>query len=265
MNRLRLGTSRAISGLPFLAVGLSLAAELNPVPQIESSQPVPLVRAAATGPAVLPSETRRLLYEQTFQAPSAIRDFVFTDATAWRVSPEDGGPVLELATQSHYEPPVRSPVNIALIDNLMFADFRLDCEVLQTGREYGHRDFCLFFGFQNPTNFYYAHLAAAADEHAHNLFLVKDAPRTKIANETTQGVVWGTNLWHRIRLERELVNGAIRVFFDDLSKPIMVGEDRTFGSGYVGFGSFDDTGKVRNIRISGVALERKPISFFPQP
>src|SRR5881628_2802121 len=87
------------------------------------------------------------------------------------------------------------------------------------------------------------------DDHAHNVFIVKNAPRTKIAKETTKGVNWGLNVWHKVRLERKLSDGTIKVFFDDLAKPIMVAEDKTFGAGRIGFGSFDDTGRLDNIRI----------------
>jgi hypothetical protein len=39
-----------------------------------------------------------------------------------------------------------------------------------------------------------------------------------------------------------------------MARTIMVAEDRTFPSGYVGFGSFDDTGMVDNIRIWAPAV-----------
>ena len=32
-----------------------------------------------------------------------------------------------------------------------------------------------------------------------------------------------------------------------MTLPIMTATDKTFGDGFVGFGSFDDTGKVDNI------------------
>ena len=207
----------------------------------------------------------KLLFEQKFDAESSVNDFVFTDFNAWKWSKEENGGALELTQQSEYTPAVRSPVNIALIADKVFADFVLEADLIQTGKEYGHRDMCLFFGFQNPTNFYYTHIATAADDHAHNVFIVKNAPRTKIAKETTKGVNWGLNVWHKVRLERTLSDGTIRVYFDDLAKPIMVAEDKTFGAGCIGFGSFDDTGKVDNIRIWGPAVGTKPTGFFKKP
>ncbi len=191
----------------------------------------------------------RLVYEQHFDARSALDGFLFTDPAAWRWAGDGASFALELAAQSRYVPPVRSPVNIAWIDGLVFGDFVLEVDLIQTGREYGHRDMCLFFGMQDPAHFYYVHLATAADDHAHNVFLVNGAPRTKIARRTTKGVEWGLGVWHTVRLERRVGDGTIRVFFDDRREPVMVAEDRTFGAGWVGFGSFDDTGKVDNIRI----------------
>jgi len=204
----------------------------------------------------------KLLYEQNFENPATLQDFVMTDPQAWRITKKDGQSALELAAESKYQPAVRSPLNIALIADKVFGDFVLDAALLQTSKEYGHRDMCLFFGFQNPTNFYYVHIASAADEHAHNIFIVKNAPRTKIARQTTKGVDWGLDVWHNVRLERKAADGSIKVYFDDMTTPIMVAEDRTFDSGYLGFGSFDDTGMVRNIKVSGRSVEKKKSDFF---
>jgi hypothetical protein len=210
-------------------------------------------------------EGYKLLYEQQFNSDAALNDFVMTDPSAWKFAADDKGGALELVQQSQYVPAVRSPVNIALIADRVFGDFILEADLVQTGKEYGHRDMCLYFGFQNPTNFYYTHIATAADDHAHNVFVVKNAPRTKIAKETTKGVNWGLNNWHRVRLERKASDGTIKVYFDDMTKPIMVAEDKNFGAGYVGFGSFDDTGKVDNIRIWGPGAEARKAGFFGKP
>ena len=239
---------------PSLAAGTLAAASLSIV----------LSLSAGEKPADLPGGYK-LLYEQKFDGAAALKDFVMTDAAVWKHATDDKSSALELVQQSKYEPAVRSPVNIALIADKVFTDFVLEADFIQTGKEYGHRDMCLFFGFQNPTNFYYAHLATAADDHAHNVFIVKNAPRTKIARETTKGVNWGLNVWHKVRLERKVTDGTIKVYFDDLTKPIMLAENKTFGAGYVGFGSFDDTGKVDNIRIWGPSVETKRTEFFKRP
>ncbi len=219
---------------------------------------------AAESPANLPAGYK-LLYEQKCDRDSALKDFVMTDPRAWRFSKEDKGSGLELFQQSHYEPAVRSPINIALVADKIFGDFVLEAELLSTKEPYGHQDMCLFFGVQDPTHFYYTHLAVAADPHAHNIFIVNHAPRLAIAKETTKGIVWGLNQWHHVKLERKLGDGSIKVYFDDMTRPIMLAEDKTFGAGCIGVGSFDDVGKARNIRIWGPSVEAKKTGFFGRP
>lgn len=191
------------------------------------------------------------LFRSADDAESLLTEFQLSDASAWRTGSDEDGAWLEVYLASGYQPPFRSPLNIALVDGLSFGDFVLEAEVLQTGREYGHRDLCLFFGYQGPDRFYYVHLASAADENAHNVFLVDGAPRWNIAERTTEGIEWGEDTWHRVRLERRLEDGSIRVFFDDMQKPIMEARDSRFSWGMVGFGSFDDVGRIRNLVLRG--------------
>jgi hypothetical protein len=209
----------------------------------------------------------KLLYEQTFDKPEAIQQFEFTDPKAWKYAREENGGALELAIQSKYNPAVRSPLNIALLKEKTFGDFVLEADLMQTSKEYGHRDMCLFFGFQDPSHFYYVHMATAADPHAHNIFLVNDAPRTNIATMTTKGVNWGQQIWHKVRLERKIGDGSVKVYFDDMTLPIMTAHDKSFGAGFIGFGSFDDTGKVDNIKIWAPepGPDKPPIHFQSQP
>lgn len=226
-----------------------------------------LLLVALATPTVLSGQARipegyRLVYSQDFTAATALDDFEFSDPAAWRLGRQDGRPALELFRQSRYRPRVRSPFNIALIRGVEVGDFVLEAELLQTGREYGHRDMCVFFAAKDPANFYYVHLATAADPHAHNIFLVNDEPRVAIATRTTKGIDWGQNVWHRIRIERTLADGAIRVFFDDMEQPIMEAKDQHFDYGRIGFGSFDDTGMVRNIRLWAPGLAPKRQGFF---
>jgi hypothetical protein len=217
--------------------------------------------AAYVSKRALP-EGYTLLFRESFEGESAMEKFVFSDPGAWRYSAEGGQGALELHRQSKYRPRVRSPYNIALIADRQFGDFILEADLVQTGREYGHRDMCLFFGFKDPANFYYAHIATKADPHAHNVFLVNDEPRVAIAEKTTAGVNWGLDVWHKVRLERTLEDGMIKVFFDDMSEPIMVAEDKHFDYGMIGFGSFDDTGKVANIRIWGPGFAPEKEGLF---
>ena len=216
--------------------------------------------ALAAEPTGIP-EGFSLQYEQDFKTADSLKDFVFSDAAAWRWADGDGKLAMELQKQSGYKPAVRSPVNIALVGGLQFGDFVMEAQCMQTGKEYGHRDMIFVFGFTEPSRFYYTHIATKADEHANQIFIVNDKPRTKISATSNEGNQWGLGVWRKVRIER--TGAAIRVYFDDMSKPVMTAEDATFGAGWLGFGSFDDTGKVANIRIWAKASEAKQAPTFP--
>ena len=154
-----------------------------------------VLSSLATGCALFGAGTAPVVYEQRCADASCLEDFVFTDATKWRVRASGHGPALELVGKSDYRPPHRSPLSIALIEGLEVRDFDLDVDLLQTGRNYGHRDLCLFFGVQSKSRFYYTHLATSPDANAHNVFLVNDAPRANLIPPLARGVDWGRLRW----------------------------------------------------------------------
>jgi len=231
---------------------------------------------AAEHPPGIPAHYK-LQYEQAFDQSAALADFVATEARAWRLAEEGSGRCLELFAPgltnlakakpgaipgAAYKPPFRSPLRFALLADKAFGDFILELDMQSTVKPYGHQDLCLFYNFKSPSEFYYTHIAVAADPNAHNIFIVNQAARKNIAQETTQGITWGQGQWHKVRLERKVSDGSISVYFDDLTKPIMRATDKTFTSGYLGFGTFDDLGKFDNLRIWSPAMEAKKTDFF---
>lgn len=221
------------------------------------------VRAAEKPPGI--PAGYKLQYEQSFDSPEALNQIVFSDPKAWRHAKDGDKGALELFGKSDYNPKDRSPFNIALVADRVFSDFVMDVELQSTVKPYGHQDMCLFYGFEATNKFYYTHIAVAADPHAHNIFIVNGAPRAAIAKQTTQGVTWGENQWHKVRIERNTAAGTIKVYFDDFSKPIMVAEDKTFAMGCIGFGSFDDKGKIDNVKIWAPSVTRKQTGYFAKP
>jgi len=189
-----------------------------------------------------------LIYENDFE--KGMGKWIPTDSKAWELREEEGNHVLALVSSSEYAPPVRSPLSINRIEGLDVTDFVIDVEVKQTGRDYGHRDFCIFFGYQDPSHFYYVHLATKADDHANSIFLVNGEARVSVAQTRTSGTVWDKK-YHKIRIERDTEKGSIRVFVDDMDTPAMTTIDKHFLHGGIGFGSFDDTGNIDNIKIWG--------------
>jgi hypothetical protein len=205
--------------------------------------------ATAEPPVAAPAPAAKaVVFQDDFE--SGTGRWEMTDPKVWKVEPVEAGHALALTASSQYEPAVRSPKSIAWAKDLKVGDFELEIKLKQTGREYGHRDLCLFFGKQDASHFYYVHLASVADDHANSIFLVNGAPRVSIAKERTDGTKW-TKGWHTVRLKRDTTSGRIEVYFDDMDTPVMIAEDKTFGAGAIGLGSFDDVGQFDDLKVWG--------------
>jgi hypothetical protein len=57
--------------------------------------------------------------------------------------------------------------------------------------------------------------------------------------------------WHRVRVVHFPDSGEIAVYVDGSKHPLMTATDTTLGHGRVGFGSFDNIGRVRNLTVTG--------------
>lgn len=198
------------------------------------------------------ADSMPIVFETDFSGD--LTAWTMTDPAAWKIISEEGDEKLSLFGESDYAPPVRSPLNIARVKDVIVSDFVLDVDAMQTGREYGHRDLCFFFGYQDPSHFYYVHLATVADPHANSIFLVNGEARVSIAQKRTDGTDWSTG-YHHIRIARDTESGTIHVFFNDMNEPVMETVDKTFLYGSVGLGSFDDTGNFDNFTLRGKTVE----------
>jgi hypothetical protein len=163
---------------------------------------------------------------------------------------------LRVTGPSDYRPPHRSPFSIALLKKFTVGDFELTANVQSTHSDAGgHRDMCLFWGYQDKAHFYYVHFGAKADPNACQIFIVNDAPRRPITEKEAKGTPW-TDGWHKVKVIRHASDGDIEVYFDDMDKPFMTAHDNTFKWGRVGLGTFDDHGNWDDFELRGV--EAKP-------
>lgn len=232
-----------------LAAPLALLPAADPTPTDVTAAP-PLTRPDAP-PAEMLGLPRQFFAD--FESAD-VTPLEFTDADAWAVKGQGENHVLALTVRrSDFEPPVRSPYNRALVKNVSLSDTVIDVDVQSTITDYNHRDLCLFFNYQDPSHFYYVHLGKKADPHANQIFVVNGAPRLAISKTTTDGTPW-TDEWHHARVVRRAESGAIEVYFDDMTAPAMTAVDKTFTSGRVGVGSFDDAGAFDNLAVYGTPV-----------
>ena len=157
---------------------------------------------------------------------------------------------------SKFQPVHRSPPNFALLKDLVVGDFELTAKVQSTNVDAGpHRDMCIFWGYQDPTHFYYVHFGAKSDPHACQIFIVNDAPRLAITQKEAEGTPW-TKGWHSVKVVRRVGDGAMEVYFDDMEEPLMAAHDNTFEWGRVGLGTFDDNGNWDDFELHGVVADK---------
>ena len=81
------------------------------------------------------------------------------------------------------------------------------------------------------------------------------SPRKKISTTTTDGTPWEDGKWHQVKVVRTVADGKIAVYFDDMESPVMTATDKSFTSGQVGIGSFDDRGMWDEVVVRGKAAE----------
>jgi len=180
-----------------------------------------------------------------------------TDPKAWKITETDRGKVYNQFQTSKYSPPHRSPLNISLLNDVRVGDFVLKVKVQSTNKGAGaHRDMCLFFNYQDPAHFYYVHLGARPDPHSSQIMIVNAADRVMITKNKSPGIPWDDG-WHDVKIVRRVNDGAIEIYFDDMKKPVMVAEDKTFGPGQVGLGSFDDNGNWDDFKLHGKKVDKK--------
>ena len=190
-----------------------------------------------------------LVYEDDFE--KGADHWQPTDADAWKITETDRGKVYNQFKNSKYKPPHRSPYNISLLKDVSVGDFVLTVKVQSTNSGAGaHRDMCMFFNYQDPAHFYYVHLGMRPDPHSSQIMIVNDAPRVMITKNKSPGIPWDDD-WHDVKIVRKVADGTIEIYFDDMSKPVMTAVDKTFTTGQVGLGSFDDNGNWDDFKLWG--------------
>lgn len=206
------------------------------------------------GSAAFAADPLPVVYKEDFE--KGADNWQPMDGDQWKVKKTDQGQVYsQHEKKSKYKPPFRSPTNIALLKDVTVGDFEFKVKVHSTHPDYGHRDACLVFGYQDPSHFYYVHLGKQADDHANQIFIVNDAARLKISLTSTTGTNWQER-WHDVKIVRKADEGTIEIYFDDMEKPVMTAKDKTFTWGQIGVGTFDDTADFDNLELRGTKVAK---------
>ncbi|GAA3933820.1 hypothetical protein GCM10023085_13900 [Actinomadura viridis] len=189
---------------------------------------------------------------------TAERDWAPVTPSKWRFP----GDEVVLAEAGAERPGPRRPFEYAVLQKgPVLGSSQVDAKVrLDTPVEITNRDVIIVFGHRSDTEFYYAHLSTDNAIYPHNgIFAVDNADRLRIDQQ------WNGNRqvphgappaitdanWHDVRVKHCAGTGEIAVYLDGSRKPLMTAVDTTFGSGRVGFGSFDNIGRLRDLTVTG--------------
>ena len=206
-----------------------------------------IVAGLAAGTVVARAADLPLLVHEDFEAGAA--RWRPADPASWKIVETPRGNVYSLFQQSKYQPPHRSPRNIALLDDVVVGDFVLELRLQSTVKDYNHRSMVIVFGYQDPAHFYYVHFSNKSDNVHNSILKVDGKPRAPIKNERNPIARLTTEGFHLLKVERDPQAGAIRAYVDDMDTPILTATDGTFGEGLVGVGSFDDAAYFDDVRL----------------
>jgi hypothetical protein len=141
----------------------------------------------------------------------------------------------------------RRPQQFALVKGITVGSFTLEARLRREGSS-----MLIVFNYIDTLHFYYTHLSAdpGTKVAVHNgIFMVDGAPRRRIAGVEAAPALPDKN-WHKVRVQRDVSSGSIKVFVDDQPQPRFSVVDNTFKCGQVGFGSFDETGDFADVKLS---------------
>lgn len=229
-----------------LVVWCAVASACSPAADAPTAAPASPSRASETT-----SAEAGVLFSDDFETnPFPRWDPVTKSAWVWQKT--DRTRVFTLAKNVPLKQSVRAPFNRNLIKGLSVGSFQLDVDLKSTTDDYPNRDLSLMFGYQDPAHMYYCHLGRTESDTSNNIFIVDGEDRRPISTHTTPGTPWDAG-WHHARVIRNVDDGSISVYFDDMTTPAMTAVDKTFVKGHVGIGSFDDTGQFDNVIVRDIA------------
>jgi hypothetical protein len=155
---------------------------------------------------------------------------------------------------------VRRPQEYAVYNKFEFRSFSLACYI-RIDRDPGvkGRDACIIFGRRDDTHFYYAHLSNYTDNFHNNLIRVDGANRCALLPpDPARRLAITDQAWHLVDVIRDVDAGTIKVYVDrdkgeQNASPLFEATDRTYESGFIAIGSFDDHASFGRFAIEGQA------------
>jgi len=165
----------------------------------------------------------------------------------WKVEPENGAQILRLLTHRGPLPGPRRPIQFALADTPELQKATVEADMRPIGKS-----LLIVFAYRDAAHFDYAHLStdtATKEAHHNGVFHVYDGERVRISAVDGPAAFSSNGQWHHVQLVWDGKSGSVHVTVDGQPIPALDAVDLSLRSGRIGFGSFDETGDFKNVKI----------------
>ncbi len=174
-----------------------------------------------------------------------LSNWIIDGTGLWKISHDE----LILYKAGKPSGPIRRPAALAILKTNPYKSVSIEADVKSTAdTSVIRRDVDFIIDYNSPDEFYYIHLAGITDDVHNGIFIVNKSDRKRIDSGKGKPQITD-NKWHHVKVVRNADNGNIKVFVDASKQPVLQANDLTFMHGQIGVGSFDDTGKFKNIVV----------------
>lgn len=182
---------------------------------------------------------------KTDDAQTRSQQWMYDGTGTWKYQHD----TLTLVTNGPPTFDIRRPAAMALLPAGMSGRYEVEMDALShAAADNVHGDILFIFSYQSPSRFYYTHLSGIVDAVHNGVFIVDDADRRRLDPFVDEAIMIDRQ-WHHYRLVHDTKTGLIEVYRDGSAQPYLRTHDKSFNTGRIGVGSFDDTATFAHVRF----------------
>lgn len=201
-----------------------------------------------------------LQYQQDFSDEKSLNDFRFNNPEIWNIKTENKNKFLHVTNDL---PDSLKTSEFALIEKFIFGDFIFEADIMLPDWQKSEGASFFNIGIRDSAHYYSAVFKAALEGSNPDILITNGIlPVKSVAEGDILNKVLTENKWHKIKIERNIVDRTIFIFIDEVKTPLLMTKDRTFVMGYIGFGAKNSGFKIDNIKIWSQTAITQPAGFF---
>jgi len=190
-----------------------------------------------------------LHYQQNFSNSKSLLDFQFNNPGDWGLFNTKGNFYLQNSGTDTISIKNGLPSNLAVLNQMTYGDFILEASVYADSDTSGFFNVCFVLGLKSKEQYYYIKISNRNDSADFGIFVLKQTLHKKLTGTVAPAVKWERNKWHKVRIERNIVERTIEVYIDNNTQPVLRTKDYELVMGCVGYGSVSNPCRIDDIKI----------------